>query len=148
MKKEDIKMKQVKCISMCIFMCFLIVNTSYGIDYKSQEYLKNIVAYIKKVDKLPKMIDKETKWFTVTCQYGQVIQHYQMVNYRAQDLKGKGFIAALEKSWKATQSFCGVDNGTGEISLLQYGVYYTYVFYGKNGIIIGSFDILPEECGF
>ncbi len=69
-----------------------------------------------------------------------------MVNHTTDDLLGKAFISTLEKIWKSNYSICGTDNDG--ISLLQHGVYYTYVFYDKNGIFIGSFDIMPEECGY
>lgn len=131
---------------MYVFVCFVLVNTVYGTDYKSQTYLNAVSQQIIKDSHLPKMLNAQTRWVTVTAKYGQVIFHYTLVNYEAKDIPGQEFISTLKKMWQMTYDFCSSKHQ--EQSLLKHGVYITYMFYGRKGNFIGYFDILPEECGF
>lgn len=112
---------------------------------RSKAILNSVVEHMKKIQKLPVMVDKETEWTSVSAGNGEFICHYTMLKAKAENMDKNKFIILMKKHLLSS-GVCG--KGNNRNAILQHGIAMRYIYYDKTGSLIGSFTITSKDCGF
>lgn len=109
----------------------------------SKEVLSKFADEASKLLNLPTMIDEELELTRISAENGELIYHYNVIGYRAEDIDEKKFLPQLKNDTKSNT--CKNDDMA---YLLKTGVSFVYEYYGKNGDLIGLYRITPRDCGY
>jgi hypothetical protein len=148
------RMKLYRSIVIGLCICFSIIwgqNTiqqnkgkcfASEIDFMSKEFLSRAAEDITKAARLPKMVDKHTEFTRVTAERGFLIYHYTLIYLTAKDIKKNKFLPIIKKNMQSM--ICNHDVSS---YLMKQGISFGCLFYSKDGRLIESISIIPEECG-
>lgn len=93
--------------------------------------------------RVPKMIDSDTRLDKASVGPGlRLTYHYTLPNRKSDEIDADLMLSILEPD--VVDKAC---HNADMKSTLQYGGIYTYVYSGKDGVQILTFDVEKEDCG-
>jgi hypothetical protein len=93
--------------------------------------------------KLPMMVDQETRLDKVTVQAGtRAVYHHTLIRYASRDIEPNWLRGNVRPG--VVRNVCG---SNGMTKSLQYGGIYVYAYYGTDGIEITRFQVDRTDCG-
>jgi len=135
-------MKQVKSVrGLAVVACALAVAGAGCTDPHSASFLGKVAAEMNK--QLPKTLDDETEWTSVSSQEGQLIYNYKLTKRQASELNGPALMNGIKP--QAVQGVCA--NADLKNKFLKNKVMLVYNYVDVAGAPVGGFQIVPSDCG-